>query len=91
MSRVLILILPFCFLVFSFAAGAQQPHWYVLLEPGNDRWYLGQGNYDFHEVVAGYQDGYSVVERTGYYNGEVFVIQEELWLMEADGDVWLRG
>ncbi len=67
---------------------AQQPHWYVLLEPGNDRWYLGQGNHDFHEVVTGYQGSYSVVERTHYYNDQVVDTSEELWLMEADGDVW---
>jgi hypothetical protein len=88
MSRgpaLLILLL----LILPSTAFAQQPHWYVLLEPGNERWYWGQDGHDFHEVVTGYQDGYSVVERNHYYDGEVLDFHEELWLIEADGDVWM--
>lgn len=89
MSRVLTIIILMIFLILPSVAFSQQPHWYILLEPGNERWYLGQNGHDFHEIVIGYQGQYSVVERTHYFEGEIFDVQEEHWLMEAGGDVWL--
>jgi hypothetical protein len=67
---------------------AQQPHWYVLLEPGNERWYHGENALDIHETVTGYDDGYSVIACEMYHGGEFMSAWEERWLIEPDGDVW---
>ncbi len=89
MKRLLTTIIPLIIILLPSVLCAQQPHWYVLLEPGNERWYRGGNNHDFHEVVTGYQNGDSVVERTHYYSGEVLDVVEELWRIEDDGDVWM--
>lgn len=69
-------------------ATAQQPHWYVLLEPGNERYYRSDLPHEFHELVTGYDGDDSVVEVTHYYHGEVLHEETEYWRIDDGGDVW---
>lgn len=90
MRRDLAVLLSCLALLAAATAAAQQPHWYVLLEPGNERWYRGRDGHDFHELVTGYDaEGNSVVARTHYYQGEFFDFEEQRWHIAPDGDVWL--
>lgn len=87
MARACCGYLLFVFLVSASSTPAQQPHWYVLLEPGNERWYHCWNGYGFHETVTGYQEGSSVVEVEMYYGGYLSGSWQELWRIDAEGDV----
>jgi len=68
---------------------ADQPHHFVLLEPGNERWYHGwstSGDVAIHEVVTHADGGvcYVKVERASPYP----MSWVEAWAMDAAGDVW---
>ncbi len=73
----------------SGSARAQQPHWYMLLEPGNERWYVGADGRNFHEIVTGYQDGYSVVHQQHFLDGILVEETDQFWLIDETGDVWM--
>jgi len=85
-SKILLL----CLLTIIVASSvyAQQPHWYVLLEPGNERYYRSEIPQEHHELVTGYEDGSSVVEVTHYYHDEFDYTSTEYWRIDDGGDVW---
>lgn len=88
-ARVLLSFLsPFLLLISGAPCPAQQPHWYVLLEPGNVRDYVGPYN-SYREEVVGTRDGCSVVCREG--TAGPALIRESLWSIDAEGDVWMVG
>ena len=70
-------------------AAADQPHYGMLLEPGNDRWYEGHGLWEpvsYHMTVTHCEGDVSirVVERLRPY----LMTAAEAWHIDASGDVW---
>jgi hypothetical protein len=68
---------------------ADQPHYYMLLEPGNERWYHGtsmSGTVVIHSVVTHMVGDVSVrrMERISPYP----MVWAEAWHIDATGDVW---
>ncbi len=90
MSRFLSCLMSLFGVVGASVVLAQQPHWYVLLEPGNDRWYHG-ANHHIHERVTGHQDDWSVVEVDVYDGDYLSSSYVQLWRIDSEGDVWNGG
>lgn len=68
---------------------ADQPHYYMLLEPGNERWYEGHSTWEpvsYHTLVTHYEGDVSIrkVERLWPYP----MTWTEAWHIDATGDVW---
>jgi hypothetical protein len=84
MKRALVIV-TFAVLLTGRAA-ADQPHYFMLLEPGNERCYCGHYGLMYCETVTGYDDDVSIVEVETFY--PIHDIHEERWLMDDEGDVW---
>lgn len=87
------LTLVFCALYLLLALGTHparcdQPHYYMLLEEGNERTYTRNysGAVDFYTVITDVSDGIATMEETIFFLGPM--VQNRYYHMADSGDVW---
>ncbi|HOX24500.1 MAG TPA: hypothetical protein PLL30_01925 [Candidatus Krumholzibacteria bacterium] len=86
MRTAIVVLLVLCAVAGAERVRGDQPHYYVLLEPGNYRCYCGWYGVMYCETVTGYDGGDSIVFCEWYYPSPATF--EERWRIDAEGDVW---